>query len=398
MIVLILLCLALVFIISAAETSFVAADKVALTITRAPKVETDSVFFFLKDTDLFFATVVVANSLAITTFSSVAEIFLHEGIGLSATVFLPLITVVGFLFGELIPKSLALESPVGFSRLSLPFLRAFYSLAKPLVDFTASFSKFIVRAVFRTSGTTAIFERSDVYKFLGDTAESGYLEKIESDIIRRLILNSGLPVRNFLVPRTQLVGVDQHTDVEKLREIFEKTGKTKVIIFDSSIDNVIGVVHAKDIFREVKTINELISDILFVPETISALDVLEEFKAERVYCAIIIDEFGGTSGLVTSSDIMEAFLGDVAIWNTEAEIRQIAGKQFLMQGVTPLSDVEKKFNLILPRGDYSTVSGLIFSQARKVPLTGEKIHINDLEFQIIKTDGRKLETIKLTLK
>ena len=211
-------------------------------------------------------------------------------------------------------------------------------------------------------------------------------------------MNASLPVKNFLVPRTQLVAVDVSAGIDQLRETFEKTGKTKVIIYDSSIDNVIGVVHAKDIFKEVRKTRQLISDVIFLPESISVLDVLEEFRAEGVYSAMIIDEFGGTAGLVTSSDIMEAFLGDVAIWTAEEDVKRISSRHFLLQGVTPVPEVEKMVNVGFPKGDFTTISGLIVSRAGRIPLQGEKIYIDDLEFQILETDGRKLETIRLVLK
>jgi putative hemolysin len=398
MVIIIIFSIVIVAIFSAAETSFVASDKIALTINAKSKIEADSVFFFLEDNELFFATVVVATSLAVTTFSSLSEMFFHEGLGVSATVLLPLITVVGFLLGELVPKSLALESPETVARFMLPFVRLFYSVAKPLVKFTADFSGFIVRTVFRSEGRAGSFQRRDVYRFLGNTVSGGYLDKIESDIIRRLLVNANLPVRNFLVPRTQLVGIDIHADVDKLRGMLEKTTKTKIIVYDSTIDNVVGVVHAKDIFKDVETIKELVSNILYVPESISVLDLLEEFRSERVYSAIVIDEFGGTAGLVTSSDIMEIFLGDVAIWSTEKGMEQVGGRQFLLDGNVDISEVENALNIKFSKGDFTTVSGLIVSQAGRIPLTGERININECEFQILKSDGRKLETVKLVLK
>lgn len=398
MVIVIIFSLIIVAVFSAAETSFVASDKIALAINCKSKFETNSIFFFLEDTELFFATVVVASSLAVTTFSSVSEIFFHEGLGIGTSLLLPLTTLVGFLVGELLPKSMALESPETVAHFMLPFVRLFYFVAKPLVKFTADFSRLIVRIVFRSERRTGIFQRRDVYRFLGDTVSSGYLDKIESDIIRRLLVNAGLPVRNFLVPRTQLVGVDMTTDIDKLRAIFEKTGKTKVIVYDSTIDNVVGVVHAKDIFREVDTIDQLISDILYIPESISVLDLLEEFRAEKVYSAIVIDEFGGTVGLVTSSDIMEIFLGDVAIWSTEEDMKQIGGKQFLLHGNTVVSEAEKILNVRFPKGDFTTISGLIITHAGRIPLPGERINVGECEFQILKSDGKKLETVKLALK
>lgn len=158
------------------------------------------------------------------------------------------------------------------------------------------------------------------------------------------------------------------------------------------------MVHAKDIFREVETVNELISEILYVPESISVLDLLEEFRSEKVYSAVVIDEFGGTVGLVTSSDIMEIFLGDVAIWSTEEDMEQISGKQFILYGNTIISEVEKVLNIRFPKGDFTTISGLIVTHAGRIPLPGERINIGECEFQILKSDGKRLETVRLAVK
>jgi CBS domain containing-hemolysin-like protein len=398
LILVIFLSLIFIAVFSAAETSFVAADKVALTIDHRSKFETNSIFFFVKENEKFFATVVVASSLSLTTFSSASEVFFHEDLKIGTTLLLPLTTVIGFLFGELVPKSLALESPEGLSRFMVPFVRAFYFVTKPLVDFTAVFSKFVAQAVFRSTERTVMFQKRDVYRLLANTVTGGYLDKIESDIIRRLLANANQPVRSFMVPRTQLVAADIHTGTEKLREIFEKTGKTKIIIYDSSIDNVIGVIHARDVFKDAKTIDELISDVLFVPESISALDVLQEFRTERVYCAMVIDEFGGTAGLVTSSDIMEAFLGDVAIWSTGDDIKLVGGKQYILRGDAAVSEVEKALDVRFPEGDFITVSGMIVTLAGGIPIQGERIYVGGLEFQILKADGRRVDEVKLVLK
>lgn len=390
--------LVLVACFAAAETSFVTADKVALVVNRGSRFQFKSAFYFLRNNEVFFATVVVASNIFITIFSSLAEITFHEKMRIGMSVVLPVTTFIGFLFGELIPKSVALESPESVTRILLPFVRLFYFVAQPAVKFTASVSTYIAKIFFHSSPQSAVFQKRDVYRFLGDTVGSGYLDKIESDIIRRLLANAGLPVRNVAVPRTQIVAAKLGTGIEKIREIFEKTGKTKVIIYDVSIDNIVGVVHAKDIFRDVETAEQIISDVLFVPENITVVDLLEEFRAEKVYAAILIDEFGGTAGLVTSSDIMELFLGDVAIWASEEKIKRIGNKQFMLHGNTEIAELESNLKMKIPKGDFTTIAGLVISQVGRIPLQGEKIYIDGHEFRVVESDGRKVETLKLTLK
>ncbi len=394
-----LLSLLLMALFAAVETAFVSADKVALVIDLPPGVESRSVFYFLRNNEVFFATVVVASNVFVTAFSSIAEFYFHTSLGIQLPIVIGATTVVGFLTGELVPKSIAIENPEPTARLLLPFVKAFAYLTKPIVAATAAGSGFLARVVFNSpSSNSLMFQRRDVYRFLGTTVKGGYLDKIESDLIRRLLENASVPVKNIAVPRTEIVSVKSGTRIEKLREAFEKTGKSKIIVYDSTIDNVIGVVYAKDIFKDVQITDELVSDVLFVPEQISVVDLLDEFRNEKVYVAILIDEFGGTSGLVTSSDVMELFLGEVAIWDSEVRVKAIAPKQFVLQGNAEVHEIEEAAGVTFPSGEYSTVAGLIISQIGRIPSRGEVIRIGNLEFQVVRADGRKINTLKLILK
>ena len=397
----VILALSLIFmaLFAAAETSFVSADKIALVIDLPSGFKSRSILYFLQNNEVFFATVVVASNLFVTLFSSIAEIFFQGPLLLSLPVVIICTTVSGFLFGELIPKSIAIDNAEPAARILLPFVRAFSVVARPVVKITATGSAFIARTVFRSSSSGSLmFQRRDVYRFLGSTVGSGYLDQIESDLIRRFLANAEVPVRSIAVPPTEIVAAPVGTRIEKVREIFEKSRKTKVIVYDSTIDNVVGVVYAKDIFREVDRVDELLSDVLFVPESISVVDLLEEFRTERVYLAILIDEFGGTSGLVTSSDVMELFLGDVAIWGNEGRIKSLGKNQYLLQGNAELSEVEEATGVKMPEGDFSTIAGFIMSHLGRIPLRDEVFKIGGLEFRVVRSDGRKIDALKVTVK
>ncbi len=397
----IVIVLTLVFmaLFAAAETSFVSADKVALVVDLPPGIKSKSVLFFLRNNEIFFATIVLAGNLLVTLFSSVAEVFFHDTMGIRLPVVIGATTVLGFLVGELVPKSIAVERPESAARLLLPFVRAFAVITGPFVSFTARVSAFIARAVFRTTSSSSLmFQRRDVYRFLGTTVSSGYLDKIESDMIRRLLENAAVSVRNIAVPRTEIVAVKLGTRIEKLRELFEKTAKTKIVVYESSIDNVVGVVYAKDIFRDVRTVDELLSDILFVPENITVIDLLDDFRSEKIYVAIIIDEFGGTSGLVTSSDVMELFLGEVAVRSSQERVKAVGAGQFIVQGNAEISEIEEALGTKLPGGDFTTAAGLVTSRLGRIPSRGEVLSIGRVQFQVLRSDGRKIDALKMTLK
>lgn len=381
-----------------AETSFVSSDKVALIVDRRSQFRFRSAFFFLQNNELFFATVVVAGNLFITIYSSVGEILFHEKMQMDMAVVLPLTTAVGFFLGELLPKTVALERAEPAAKILIPVVNSFYIIAKPVVKLTARLSTVIAGLFFSSSSKPAVFQRRDVYRFLGNSVGGGYLDKIESEMIRKLIANAGVPVRNIAVPRTEIVSVKIGTGINRVREVFEKSRKTKVVVYEASIDNVVGVVYAKDIFKDVGRVDELVSDVLFVPENISVIDLLDEFRSEKVYIAILIDEFGGTSGLVTSSDVMELFLGEVAIRDSEEKIKPLGAKQYILQGNAEVADVERTLQIKLPRGEFATVAGLLISHLGRIPVTGERIAFGRAEIQVLESDGRRLEKLKLLLK
>ena len=383
---------------SAAETSFVAADRVSLIAGQENSFSFRSALFFLKNDEMFFATVVVAVNLFVTIFSSVSESFFHEGLGINLTYVVVGTTVAGFVLGELAPKTFALERSESSARIFLPVTRLFYVVVHPLVRFTALVSGTIAGAVFDSKGHSTIFQKRDLYRFLASTVDSGFFDKIESDIIRNLLVNANLPVRNIAVPRTQIVAVKLGTKVERVVDLFRKTGKSKIVVYDASIDNIVGVIHAKDIFKPAAIADDLLKDVIFVPESIPVVDLLDEFRSERVYVAVLIDEFGGTAGFVSSSDVMELFLGEVAIWTDEEHIKAVSSNQFLLAGNTEISEVENVTRTRLPHGDYTTIAGYLISELGRIPHQGEKVYVRGMEFTVMKTDGRKLDSVKLTLR
>ncbi len=173
-VILLVVTLALMAVFAAAETSFVSADKVALVVDLPPGIQSRSILYFLQNNEVFFATVVVASNLFVTLFSSVAEIFFHDSLGIYLPLVIILTTVLGFLAGEMVPKSAAVESPESTARILLPFVRAFSVVTKPFVNVTATVSSFIARVAFHSlSSGSLMFQRRDVYRFLGSTVSSG---------------------------------------------------------------------------------------------------------------------------------------------------------------------------------------------------------------------------------
>ncbi|MGC8653045.1 MAG: transporter associated domain-containing protein, partial [Candidatus Kryptoniota bacterium] len=235
-------------------------------------------------------------------------------------------------------------------------------------------------------------------RLLSGTVSSGTLDRVESELVKRLLENSQTSVKTIMVPRTSLVGMDIESDMDLLMKTFEKCGKSKILIYENNIDNVVGVVHINDVFSGADSLRDLIRDVLFIPETISITDLMQQFKRYGIYVSVVVDEFGGTAGLVTSSDVMQSFIGEAAVPEEERKVKEISSGTYLLQGSTDITEVENTLGVELPKGDYLTIGGLLESQLGRVPVDGEKVKIGPVDFVVLKADRRKVLTVKVSLK
>lgn len=383
---------------SATETAFVASDKIALIVGSNRKRQGISVEFFIQNQELFFATIVIGSNLWVTIFSNLTELLLGRQFGIDATMIAVISTGIGVILGDIIPKSVALDYPERAATFLLPIVRIFYRLSRPIVTVTERIASAISVEVFGYDRSAATFQKKDIYRLLSGTISSGTLDRIESEIVKRLLENSQTSVKTIMVPRTSLVALDIRSDIDLLKTTFERCGKSKILIYENTIDNIVGVVHINDIFSESDSVKDLVRDILFVPETISITDLMQQFRRYGLYVSVVVDEFGGTAGLVTSSDVMQSFIGDVAVPELERRIKEISPGVYLIPGSADITEVENSLGIELPKGDYLTVGGLLESQLGRVPVDGEKVKIGLADFVVLKADHRRIVTVKVNLK
>lgn len=383
---------------SASETSFVASDRIALIVRSNKKKQGTSVDFFIRNQEVFFATIVIGSNLWVTIFSNLVELSLGRQFGISTTFIAVVSTGIGVIFGDIIPKSIALDYPERSAAVLLPLVKIFYELSRPVVIITERIASAISEQLFGYDRNVAAFEKKDVYRLLSGTVSSGTLDGIESELVKRMLENSQTSVRTIMVPRTSLIALDIESDFELLKTTFEKSGKSKILIYENTIDNIVGVVHINDIFSGSGSLRELVRDVLFVPETISITDLMQQFKQYGLYVGVVVDEFGGTAGLVTSSDVMQSFIGDVVEIEEERKVRKISPGVYLIPGSADIAEVENSLGVELPRGDYLTIGGLLESQLGRVPVDGEKVRIGLIDFVVLKADRRKIYKVRVDMK
>lgn len=233
--------------------------------------------------------------------------------------------------------------------------------------------------------------------------EQGLISDIEDKMIKGIVELKKTVVREVMVPRTEMIGVDFQASVEEAVNIMMASGHSRIPAFRESLDNIAGMVYAKDILRHWQSeqeirVNQVMRPAYFIPETKNTLELLEEFKRRRTPIAIVVDEYGGTSGLVTIEDLLEEIVGDIRDEYDQPEEKAIVEIQpgvFLVDARTPIEELEETLGVTLPKEDFDTVGGLIFHLTGRIPRTGEEIQCPPLKIRIEGADERRITRVKM---
>lgn len=324
--------------------------------------------------------------------------------GVSLAVVVTVITYFSLVFGELVPKRLALRHPEGIATaVALP-LKLFLKLSAPIIHLL----NFSTDAVFRLSGKQQLKEppvtEEEINILVQQGTEAGVFEESEQDMVEAVFTLGDRSARSLMTPRTQIVWIDLNDPMEEIRRRITEGGHSRLPVGRESLDQVSGVVQAKDLLAEVlteKTLNleKVLQQPLFVPRSVSALQVLESFKQSGKHIALVVDEYGGIEGLLTHHDILEAIAGDIPFSETEAEPRAVQREDgsWLLDGMLPIEEFKEIFNLETLPGEnkdaYQTLGGFVFTRLGRVPAAGERFSWENLQFEIVDMDGKRIDKV-----
>jgi len=284
----------------------------------------------------------------------------------------------------------------------------FYKLLYVFSTFIIWISDIILKKFFKTDGDEQrlFFSKVELGNFITEqmSAVEDH-ENVDSEIqiFQNALEFSGVKAREIMNPRTEISAVEVNNDtVSGLKELFIKTGYSKILVYQNTLDDIIGYVHSFEMFKKPKTIKEVMIPVEFVPETMFIKDVLDLLTKKRKSIAIVIDEYGGTSGMITIEDIVEELFGEI---EDEHDLDETLIEERISENVFRFStrlDVEyinETYKLGIPEGDsYSTLGGFIVNHTKEIPLVGEEIEIDDFHFYIEEASNKKTVLIKLTLK
>lgn len=406
---------------SGSEIAFVSANRLKLEIeSRKDTIFSRSLAFFHERPETFLTTTLVGNNIVNVLYATLMAIFLFEpvhriyelwfGVVPGAAMVLFIQTMIASLlimiFGEILPKAIfRIQADFLIKIVALP-LRILNYLLRPLIVVANSSSNILVRWLKTGSERSdKIFRRQDmemIFKELRDAGGGEDFDQDDTQILHNVLELSNKRVKDTMVPRTEMVAVDKGATIEELQKTFIATGYSKIPVYQDTIDDVIGVVFAYDLFNEPKTISEILRPVKLIPSSKKSKDLLAEFRQSNISVAIVIDEYGGTAGMVTIEDLIEEVVGDIQDeYDTEVDlIRRINSNTFVLSGNVELDELEEAYSDIHLSSDadrFETVAGYIINHIGRIPKVNEELVIHGNKFIISKATPSKLETIKLVL-
>jgi CBS domain containing-hemolysin-like protein len=410
----ILLAIILSAFFSGMEIAFVASNRLRIELDRKQGVFGSRIVkIFADNPGQYIATMLIGNNFSLViyglVFSKILGSILTPILGSDILVLLintVLSTAIILLVAEFLPKTIFIISPNFFLKfLSIPTL-LFYFLFYPVSKFTLAVSNLFIRIFFRINPgekkqENLVFSKVDLDHFVNLSKQSK--EESEPDhhdikIFQNALDFSNVKLRECMVPRTEIEAVSSVSTVEQLKDKFIETRLSRILIFEETIDNIIGYFELKDIFKNPSEIRSMTRKIAIVPETMPANKLLKLFAEEKKNIALVVDEFGGTSGMVTIEDVLEEIVGDIEDEHDTTDlIEKIAGaNEYIFSGRFEIDYLNEKYHLNLPaEDDYETLAGMILFYHGSIPGNNDIIRIRNFVIRVLKASSTRLELVNL---
>jgi putative hemolysin len=383
------------------ELAFVVSNKLKIEVrARKKNYAAKSAYAFVQNPQYFYSTILIANNVVNVAFASLSAVILSVAFNMSEFSILIISTLILLIFGELLPKYFARELGDRIVLITSIPLRITFYILYPFVRLTSSLSSFLTQSSnVKAENINFLFRKEDIELLVKESHEAGIVNKKESAIITRVLALGEQKVYEAMRPRTDIVGVEVNSTIDEAISIFIESGYSKIPVYEENLDNIRGVIFAYDIFKSPVNLKSIIREIIFVPETKRSFEMLNEFLNKQVSIAIVVDEFGGTAGLVTMEDIIEELFGEIKDeYDVEEDIcRKIAPDIYLISGKVEIDFINEKYSLNIPTGDYETIAGYITSEIGRIPMQGESINIDKFSFLIARANNIKIDLIKLTI-
>jgi len=311
-------------------------------------------------------------------------------------------TFIVLLLGEFIPKAIFRAKSDTLLSFFAPIAKLFYDLLYPIAFIFVRISEWILKYIFnvRVKDKDEAFSQVDLEHFFLQTKEQDEdSQELNTELFENALSLPMVKVRQCLVPRTEVEAVEITDSVEEVRQRFIQTKLSKLVVYENSIDNIVGYIHQLDLFKKPGDIRSVLLPIPAVPESMSATDLINKFSKERKSIAWVVDEFGGTAGIITMEDVLEEIFGEIHDeYDTEEFVeKQLSEKEYIFSGRLELDYLNEKYEFDFPNAESETLSGYIINEHESIPKLKETIVIGDIQFDILNVSETRIEMVKLKL-
>lgn len=414
-----LICILFIGFFAGMEIAFISVNKLNIEIRKKQGTLTGRILArFMERPSEFIGTTLVGINFALVIYGFLMTEITHDFLNAlmrslhlnkSASIFVRLIldtliaTLIILIFAEFLPKAIfrtKAERVLVFFALPMQWM---YKIFGPLAKLFVNISEFILKYLFnvRIKENQQVFNRVDLEVFVKQSLHGH--ESDTADVNTELFENAldlvNVKIRKCMVPRNEVEAIELNTPILQARQKFIDTKLSKVVIYDGNIDNIVGYVHHIDLYRKPQSVKEIMHSISPVPEAMSAVDLMNQFTRERKSIAWVIDEFGGTAGIVTMEDVLEEIFGDI---NDEYDVeeyveKQISENEYIFSGRLEIDYLNEKYGFNLPTDESETLSGYIIAYHETIPKIKERIIIDRNEFDVLLVSDTRIETVKMKI-
>jgi CBS domain containing-hemolysin-like protein len=393
---------------SSAETAFSSLNRVKLKaiINSDNEKRINRALKLSENYDIVLSTILIGNNLVNIASTSLATLFftglLGDNSDLGATVSTAVMTVVVLVFGEVTPKTIAKDKAESYAVLIAPVLRVFVILFYP-VNMLFRLWKKLLAKIFKLDKSDTVTEE-ELKTYVSEAHTGGEIDENESELIRSSIEFDDLYVSDILTPRVDVVAVDKYMKLDEIEKVFRQCAYSRLPVYIGDIDHIVGVIHHRDFElarqKKLKSLRTVIKPVPTISPDTKISKAMRIFQRSKMHLAVVVDEFGGTEGIVTLEDIIEELVGE--IWDehdeVQLDIEQTGENEYLVDGMASLDRMLEFFSLEDEDTDVSTVNGWVMENTDKIPENGDSFDYQTLHAEVISVDGKRADKIKITVK